>query len=187
LVMVSVCGAVAVFTALAVKESEVGDTLKSAGAVPVRATDCGLVESPSTMVRVADSEVVDGSKVTLIVQPAVGMVGPQVVALTAKSVPAGLAFVMVALAKGIAALVLLVRVTVCAAVGVPMAVAVKESERGETTRVGSRVSEAAKPSAVLVELNVVSNAPVVAGRFVDKVCPLTYTVGGVAPRARLWI
>jgi len=100
LVMVSVCGAVAVFTALAVKGSEVGDTLKSAGAVPARATDCGLVESPSTMVRVADSEVVDGSKVTLIVQPAVGMVGPQVVALTAKSVPAGLAFVMVALAKG---------------------------------------------------------------------------------------
>src|ERR1700722_13662480 len=58
LVMVTGCAAVAVPTAVELKVSEVGATWNSAGAVPVRATVCGLDESPSTIDTVAVSEVV---------------------------------------------------------------------------------------------------------------------------------
>lgn len=169
--------------------SEVGDTVKTAGAVPVRGTDCGLDESPSVIVRVADSELVEAVKITLSVQdiPA-GMEVPHEVLVTAKSVSAaaGDPPVMVALVKGMAAAVLFVSVTICGAVAVPCAVAVKLSEVGEITKVGSSVNEAAKPSVVLPALRAVSNAPVVKGKFDEEVSPATKTVGGavVLPSAR---
>lgn len=170
-------------------DSEVGDTVKSAGAVPVRRTDCGLDESPSMIVRVADSELVEAVKITLSVQdiPA-GMEMPHEVLVTAKSVSAaaGTPAVMVALVKEMATAVLFVSVTICGAVAVPCAVAVKVSEVGEMTRVGSRVNEAAKPSVVLPALRAASNAPVVTGKFDEEVTPAMKTVGGavVVPSAR---
>src|SRR5271170_7900941 len=78
LVRVTVCAGVAAPMAVELNESEDGDAVKSAGAVPVSATVCGLEESLSTIVSVADSEVVDAVKITLSVQdiPA-GMEVPQ--------------------------------------------------------------------------------------------------------------
>src|ERR1035438_7772736 len=79
--------------------------------VPVKATVCGLEESPSTMDTVAVSGVVEAVNTTPRVQdiPA-GMEVPQVVLVTTKSVAAaaGVGLVIVALVKGIAALVLFV-------------------------------------------------------------------------------
>lgn len=147
-VSVTVCATVGVPTAVEVNDRLVGETAKSAGAVPVSATVCGLEGSPSMIVSVADSEVVVAVKVTLMVHvpPEAGMVAPQVLPLMAKSVPAGTALVMAALVNAIAVLVLLVSVTVCGAVITPCAVAVNVKETGEIINVGSRVSEATKAS-----------------------------------------
>jgi|SRR5271163_1416343 len=147
-VSVTICAAVGVLTAVEVNDRLVGEAVKSAGAVPVSGTDCGLEGSSSVIVKTADSEVVVAVKVTLMVHvpPEAGMVAPQVLALMAKSVPAGTALVMAALVNAIAVLVLLVSVTVCGAVVTCCAVAVNVREAGEIINVGSRVSEAMKAS-----------------------------------------
>ena len=80
LVRVTFCAPAAVPMAVEVKESDVGATVKGTTTFPVRATDCGLVESPSVRVRVAVSVVAEGVKITVTVHVAPeAMEAPQVV------------------------------------------------------------------------------------------------------------
>src|ERR1700722_8769212 len=80
LVRVTVCAPAAVPTAVEVKVRDVGATVKGVTTLPARATDCGLVESPSVRVKVAVSVVAEGVKITVTVQVAPeAMEAPQVV------------------------------------------------------------------------------------------------------------
>jgi len=188
-VMVTICAAVAVPTALELKVSEVGATWNSDGAVPVRATVCGLDESPSTIDTVAVSDVVEAVNTTPSAQdmPA-GMELPQEVLVTTKSVAAaaGLGLVMVALVKGIAVLVLFVNVIDCEAVATPCAVAVKVNVEVETANVGTRLSDAMKASEAPFRA-VCAAVDGKTGRSAENVWPVTNTVG-TGPKAipKIW-
>ena len=94
----------------------------------------------------------------------------------------GVPTTMVALVKAMTAPVLLVRVTACAPAGVPIAVEVKESEVGEMASGanGVRFRDATKASEG--PSRAVWNAPRLVGKSVEKVCPVTKTMGKV-PKA----
>jgi len=156
----------------------------TAAMVPVRATVCGLEESPSVMVKVPASAVAtEGVKITFTAQlPSAGITagGPEQVFVAAKSLAgravAGVVVLATALVKVIAALVLLVSVTVPGVPATPTAVEVSGNVVTEIVSVGAvRLREATNASAVLTRLG--WSAPVVAGRFDENVCPAMNTVG----------